>query len=65
MKFSFPHYWSLFTFSWQGLDKSCSYVPSILEIVNFTNCHFWSSFNEYVHKHMFLISWEREAILRN
>ena len=62
MKFSFPHYWSLFTFSWQGLDKSCSYVPSILEIAN---CHFWSPFNEYVHKHMFLISWEREAILRN
>ena len=48
-----------------GLEKSRTCVRDMLEIINFTNCLTWLFFNKYVHEHTFLVSWVREATLRN
>ena len=48
-----------------GLDKSRTCVRNVVKIENFTNSHTWFYFNEYVHGHIFSVSWVYEAILRN
>ena len=47
-----------------GFDKSGMWVRDVLEIINFTGSSTWFSFNKYVHKHLFSVSWVRKAILK-
>ena len=56
---------SNFIISESGLDKWCTCLRFVLEIINFTNCHTWLFSNKYVHGHNFSVSWVREAILKN
>ena len=47
--------------NWPDLDKFCTSVPNVLEIISFTNCPVWLFFNKYAYERTFEVTWVREA----